>query len=710
MSATDEDIDAVRALRERCWENGWRVVPVLNWNHADPKKAGKAPIGNNWAELAQRDPPDFLKYPPVRHALNTGIATAGLRAIDLDIDTPELARIAMALAFDMFGPTISRTRQNSARCLLVYRAAVGQPAKRSLVGASHTKDHACKVEVLGKGQQYVAYSRHPSGVELQWLDGGPENIGITMVPAITEAQVDAFFEKLAPLIGAEPPTTARTGARRRPKGADAKPPVGLVRLVDELADFPADDYDTWIKVGCAFHHETNGSDAGFAAWDAWSAKSDRYDADVLASKWLTFGRGFNGAAVTGATIIHLARAARMARAGLCKGAREGVKPSGAGGLPSPSGPAAPGERADPTQAEVPPWPPLRPAAEPEPGEVPDNEAEPGEQLYRKQDEHHADTSETDDDDGIKANADDGTNADDTDDEGTRADSVDGDGTKDDDTKGEGGHAPEWIADPYEIADGDRAPITVEKSLLHRLADAAEAAIIGSRVPVYHRGILVRPAITELAAADGSKTHVAALHPLGAPEVMDLFCRTAAWRKWNKQQGCHVPVDPPMMVARILLGRVGQWRLPQVRGILSSPTIRRDGSLLLQPGYDPAGRYYLALPPDLHVPTISDEPEMSESIAGLKLLDDLLAEFPFVDEASHSVGLSLLITSVIRAAMGVAPIHGATSPTPGTGKSFLYDIAAAIIYGDRCPVIFAGKGSEELEKKLNGMLLRGTSLF
>jgi putative DNA primase/helicase len=61
-------------------------------------------------------------------------------------------------------------------------------------------------------------------------------------------------------------------------------------------------------------------------------------------------------------------------------------------------------------------------------------------------------------------------------------------------------------------------------------------------------------------------------------------------------------------------------------------------------------------------------------------------------------------------MSVAPIHAASAPNPGTGKSFWYDVAAGIAYGDRCPVIFAGKRTEELEKKLNGILLRGTSLF
>ena len=287
-------------------------------------------------------------------------------------------------------------------------------------------------------------------------------------------------------------------------------------------------------------------------------------------------------------------------------------------------------------------------------------------------------------------------------------------TADDDDDGEedeDGPGPEWIAAPDEIADEDRPPITVEKGLLHRLTDAAEQAIIASCIPVYHRGVLVRPAITKFDAADGGTTHIAILHPLTVPDMLDVFCRTANWRTWTAKKG-YVAADPPTMVARILLGRVGQWRVPQVRGILSTPALRRDGSLLREPGYDKTSGYYLALPPDLHVPTISNSPSKGEALAAIRLLEALLVDFPFINDggASKAVGLSLLICAVIRPAMIVAPIHAASAPAAGTGKSYLYDIAGAIAYGDRCPVVFAGKGPEELEKKLNGILLRGTSLF
>jgi putative DNA primase/helicase len=221
---------------------------------------------------------------------------------------------------------------------------------------------------------------------------------------------------------------------------------------------------------------------------------------------------------------------------------------------------------------------------------------------------------------------------------------------------------------------------------------------------------VRPAITELDAADDGKTHVMALHRLDTPGLLDLFCQTGKWMKFSRQLKKDIPADPPETVAKILLGRVGEWNLPHLRGIVAHPTLRRDGSLLSESGYDPASGYYLAMPSNLAMAPIDAAPTRDECLQAALLLEDLLVEFPFVDTASRSVALSLLMTAVLRSAMDVAPIHAATAPRRGSGKSFLYDIAAALVYGSRCPVIYAGANAEELEKKLNGLLLRGVTLF
>lgn len=50
-------------------------------------------------------------------------------------------------------------------------------------------------------------------------------------------------------------------------------------------------YDEWFRIGAIIHHETEGSDEGFAIWDSWSSPSDKYPGiGVLRSHWVSFGR------------------------------------------------------------------------------------------------------------------------------------------------------------------------------------------------------------------------------------------------------------------------------------------------------------------------------------------------------------------------------------------------------------------------------------
>jgi hypothetical protein len=69
----------------------------------------------------------------------------------------------------------------------------------------------------------------------------------------------------------------------------------------------------------------------------------------------------------------------------------------------------------------------------------------------------------------------------------------------------------------------------------------------------------------------------------------------------------------------------------------------------------------------------------------------------------------MITPVVRGAFAVSPMHASTAPVAGTGKSFLWDLAAAISSGQRrIPVIAYGDESE-IEKRMVGVLLSGQPL-
>jgi hypothetical protein len=89
-----------------------------------------------------------------------------------------------------------------------------------------------------------------------------------------------------------------------------------------------------------------------------------------------------------------------------------------------------------------------------------------------------------------------------------------------------------------------------------------------------------------------------------------------------------------------------------------------------------------------------------------LEDDLLSEIPFVDEISRSVAIVGLLTCIARASMMTAPMHAWTAPEAGTGKSYIADMLVLLATGSVSAAITPGKDAEELEKRLDGLLMRG----
>lgn len=191
MTAATDDLAAVRALRAALWSNGFRPVPV--------KTRGKAPVGMGWGDAARANPPAATRLPVAPHAVSTGILCDGLRAIDIDVDDQERADEIEALANGMFGFTITRTRANSGKRLLVYRATEGAPPKRAITG-----EHG-KIEALGKGQQFVGYGVHPSGALYEWRGDDPTCFVFGALTAISEDELSAFLDACAGIIGAKDP-------------------------------------------------------------------------------------------------------------------------------------------------------------------------------------------------------------------------------------------------------------------------------------------------------------------------------------------------------------------------------------------------------------------------------------------------------------------------------------------------------------------------
>jgi hypothetical protein len=239
-----------------------------------------------------------------------------------------------------------------------------------------------------------------------------------------------------------------------------------------------------------------------------------------------------------------------------------------------------------------------------------------------------------------------------------------------------------------------------------LAEETERALLLSGQSLYRRGNrLVSPAIREVDGPDGVRTQTAQLLDV-APEYLREFMDRAA-RFESLSRNKWVAVSPPKFIADLILARPAQWQFREVVGIVTAPTLDAKGRLIAEPGYDPATHLFLTeLPVMPHIPL---EPGRDDAMRALADLDALLAEFNFVDQASRSVALSAMLTLVCRGAIPLAPMHAASAPTPGSGKSYLFDVAAAIATGRPCPVITAGRREEETEKRLGAIMMAGQSV-
>jgi hypothetical protein len=170
----------------------------------------------------------------------------------------------------------------------------------------------------------------------------------------------------------------------------------------------------------------------------------------------------------------------------------------------------------------------------------------------------------------------------------------------------------------------------------------------------------------------------------------------------------VRTNPPTETAATILARAGDWKFSAISGVISTPTMRPDGSLLMVQGYDEVTGLLLVEPPPM--PAIPDQPTREDALAALKLIEELLVGFPFVDDVSRSVALSAILTPVVRGAFPVTPLHASRAPAAGSGKSFLWDIVAAIAIGQPMPVMSTGASEEETEKRLGAALLAGQPLI
>lgn len=275
----------------------------------------KKPAIRSWTDDAYAPPTGFSNY-------GVGVACGKgefpVAGVDLDILDETIAKKMSDYVFDYLGETIYRVGKAPKTMLLYLYSTTGivkHTSKRYDIG---------RVEILGNGQQFVAFGTHPDTKQPYTWPGILGDILTTKakdLPVIdNEAIINIIqhFETLAENAGYKPlsktpDNVATVGDFDPTDPLDMKPPIGIDKSECEkiISNIDPDcSRDEWIRVGMALHHEYQGDNDGLILWDSWSAKGVKYNLGETTKQWESFG-SYSGRPITAAYLLKIAKAEKQ---------------------------------------------------------------------------------------------------------------------------------------------------------------------------------------------------------------------------------------------------------------------------------------------------------------------------------------------------------------------------------------------------------------
>lgn len=190
----------------------------------------------------------------------------------------------------------------------------------------------------------------------------------------------------------------------------------------------------------------------------------------------------------------------------------------------------------------------------------------------------------------------------------------------------------------------------------------------------------------------------------------IVCKYIEFKKYNRHME-EIPAMPPMENIKDILAW-GNWPgVPILEGVAQIPIIHPDGSIIDTPGYDAlTKRIYWPYRTDLHltVPDIVDKQSVDRATA---IIDDLIVDFPFIDDSARDNYIALLITAFSRTLFDdLTPLFLIDSPRAGTGKSLLTSIIGYLATGRYSDSFTQPRDEEEWRKQLSTYLRSGATVL
>jgi putative DNA primase/helicase len=265
--------------------------------------------------------------------------------------------------------------------------------------------------------------------------------------------------------------------------------------------------------------------------------------------------------------------------------------------------------------------------------------------------------------------------------------------------------------PVEKKEG-KLVIHCKRGERHNATDLTQRALIAAGCPVYYRGgFLVHPLWRwEKTSENNRDALVTMIMKLSSARLSYMTGKHAAiYQKWNARGRKWEVIDPPNDVIEQLL-ELGHWDFPTIKGIVNSPTMRPDGSLLTVQGYDPETQLWFKSSSDIELPEIPQRPTRDDALRALELLTNLLEGFPFKDDISKVVAIAGLMTPVLRGAFEFAPLFLILAPEPGSGKSYLVYVIGTLATGRLPSAVPLTEKPEEMDKRLSAAAFKALPIL
>lgn len=254
------------------------------------------------------------------------------------------------------------------------------------------------------------------------------------------------------------------------------------------------------------------------------------------------------------------------------------------------------------------------------------------------------------------------------------------------------------------------------SLIDNQKDINEA-VVSEDLNLFERGgaVVSLTRLTETEVKDGVRRAVGS-YIIGSvnPHVMQYFAMKAAtfW-KWNERAKTHLETECPKKLVDGYLNNHHVRTLRALHSIAQAPTLRPDGSMLQEPGYDAKSAMFVELRGSF--PRVPDSPTRRQAEKALEKVRHVVRGIMFdgkkrMDDRTptdaESVWLAAVLTSIIRGSIPTAPLFGFSAPTKGSGKTLAADLVGIIATGNDIPAMSIPDSEEELRKTLFSSLLAG----